>query len=174
MTIWSIIDGTVRIIPILYWNSPRDFQSPVNKTSALSVQSGLVRLGEAIFFRLGEAIFLCMAPGFFSNDITHNKFSKSWFKSDLMDKTFLSEESFVYCFSIIIPEDQNLKGSFWTLLMVNIEKPIKEELSNNKISLDTKISYAVGLITNVGSQGNPNLDFMAIYIKKSIDNIDKK
>ena len=42
--VWStgIIDGTVRIIPILYWNSPRDFQSLVKKTSALSVQSGLV------------------------------------------------------------------------------------------------------------------------------------
>ena len=43
--------------------------------------------------------------------------------------------------------------------MVSVDNPIKEELLTNNIGLNTKIRYAVGLLTHVNSFDEVNLDF---------------
>ncbi|SHJ84488.1 hypothetical protein SAMN04487911_14411 [Arenibacter nanhaiticus] len=114
---------------------------------------------ERVTFELNDAIFYCDAPRVFTNEETHNRSSNDWFKAELMDVVLNPKEKFVYRFTISIPHDQELRGSYWTVLMVNAEKPIKEEALTENIGLNTKMRYAVGLLTHVNDFDAVNLEF---------------
>tara|TARA_R110002050_G_scaffold116847_2_gene233395 strand:+ start:43159 stop:43950 length:792 start_codon:yes stop_codon:yes gene_type:complete len=147
--------------------------------------SGDVIIGEVILvnnsnieqrvtFDLNDAIFSCSSNRFFTNETTHSQSSKDWFRAELMNKTLMPKEKYIYKYTITIPNDQNIKGSFWSMLMVNIEKPIKEEALNNNVGLDTKIRYAVALLTNVNSYDEVNLDFKNIDFNEDSNSAKKE
>ncbi|MEP2279303.1 hypothetical protein [Maribacter sp.] len=117
---------------------------------------------QRITFELNDIIFSCTQDRFFTSETTHSQSSLDWFNAELMEKTLRPKEKYVYRFTITIPEDQNLKGSYWSTLMVNVEKPIKEEALNDKVGLDTKIRYSVALLTDVNLQDEVNIDFNTI------------
>lgn len=122
---------------------------------------------QRVTFDLNDAIFSCTANRFFTKDSTHIQSSRNWFVGDLMDRTLYPKEKFVYRFKIVIPHDETLVGSFWSMLMINIDKPIKEETLKDRIGLDTKVRYAIGLLTNVNSYDQVNLDFLDVDIVKN-------
>lgn len=129
---------------------------------------------QRVTFELNEAIFSCTSNRIFIKDKFHQQSSSKWFSANLMDKLLAPREKYVYKFSIKIPNDKSLKGSFWSMLMVNVEKPIKEESLNTKIGLDTKIRYAIGLLTNVNAFDNINLDFSNINLKEDSNSPKKE
>lgn len=144
-------------------------------THVYSGASGQVIKGEVVLinnstkeqkvsFELNDAIFSCSENRIFTKDKTHQQSSNTWFNANLMEKVLASKEQYVYRFTINIPEDSTLKGSFWSVLMVNVEKPIKKE-SRGNIGLDTKVRYAVGLLTNVNSYDDLDIDFKNIILK---------
>lgn len=122
---------------------------------------------QRVTFELSDAIFSCTESRRFSNDATHPQSSRDWFKGNLVDKLINPKEKYVYRFTIEIPNDTSLKGSYWNMLMVNVEQPIKEELLDKNIGLDTKIRYAIGLMTHVDNHGEMDLDFESIAIRKN-------
>jgi len=124
---------------------------------------------ERVTFELSDAIFYCDAPRIFTNEETHPRSSNDWFKAELMDVVLNPKEKYVYRFTITIPNDQQIRGSFWTILMVNAEKPIKEEALTESIGLNTKMRYAVGLLTHVNELDAVNLEFNDIQIVKKTE-----
>ncbi|NKI25208.1 hypothetical protein HCG49_01365 [Arenibacter sp. 6A1] len=125
---------------------------------------------ERVTFELNDAIFYCDAPRIFTNEETHPKSSNDWFKAELMDLVLNPKEKYVYRFTITIPNDQQLRGSYWTVLMVNAEKPIKEETLTDNIGLNTKMRYAVGLLTHVNDFDAVNLEFNDMQLGKKTEN----
>jgi hypothetical protein len=128
---------------------------------------------QRVSFKLNDAIFSCESERFFSEEISHSQSSITWFNGSLMDKVLAPNEKYIYRFSINIPKDPSLRGSFWTALMINIEKPIREEKLNKKIGLDTKIRYAVGLLTNVNNFTEVNLEFQNLDLKQNTSTSEK-
>ncbi|TVZ27839.1 uncharacterized protein DUF3324 [Gillisia sp. Hel_I_86] len=122
---------------------------------------------QRVSFKLNDAIFSCDSDRFFSEKISHSQSSNTWFDGSLTDKVLAPKEKYVYRFSINIPKDPTLRGSFWTALMLDIEKPIKEERLTQNIDLDTKIRYAVGLLTNVNNYSEVNLDFQKLDLEQN-------
>lgn len=133
-------------------------------------QSGDIISGEVIFlntsteeqrivFEINEALFFCDSPRTYTEKNPHAQSSSDWFLAEVMDQVLAPKEKYVYKYTITIPENKELRGSFWTMLMVTIEKPIKEESLNDNIGLNTKLRYGVALITNVNSFDDVNLDF---------------
>lgn len=129
---------------------------------------------QRVTFDLNDALFSCSKDRVFSDTESHSKSSRSWFMGNLMDITLAAKERFVYKFDIQIPKNQDINGSFWSVLMVNIEQPIKEETLNAQIGLDTKISYAIGLLTHVNSFEEMNMDFQSIDLIKDTDDFKKQ
>ncbi|WP_405379737.1 hypothetical protein [Maribacter sp. LLG6340-A2] len=128
---------------------------------------------QRVTFELNDIIFSCTENRIFTSESTHSQSSVDWFSAELMDKTLRPKEKYIYRFTISIPSDQNLKGSFWSTLMVNVEKPIKEEALNSKVGLDTKIRYAVALLTDVNLKDEVNIDFKSIDLNNE-DSQSKK
>ncbi|KYG74927.1 hypothetical protein EV198_0562 [Roseivirga ehrenbergii] len=119
---------------------------------------------QRVKFSINEAIFSCGANRVFTEMNPHLQSSSGWIDSGVTERLLLPRERYVHKFKITIPKDQGLKGSFWSVMMVYVERPIKEEMLNNSIGLNTKIRYAVGLLTNVNGFDEPNLDFEQVQL----------
>lgn len=128
-------------------------------------------LPQQITFKLNDVIFSCETNRFFTDTVSHKQSSLPWFQGSLMDKVLLPKEQFVYKYSIQIPKDQSLKGTYWSALMIEATKPVKEEQLTTNIQMDTKIRYAIGLITHVNQKENVNIDFEAISLNEDIDTV---
>lgn len=120
---------------------------------------------QRVKFSINEAIFSCGANRIFTEKNPHLQSSSEWIDSGITERLLLPRERYVHKFKIRIPKDQSLKGSFWSVMMVYVERPIKEEMLNNSIGLNTKIRYAVGLLTNVNGYDQPNLDFEQVQLE---------
>ena len=118
-------------------------------------------IDQLVTFDLNEAIFSCTAFRKFTKDISHERSSLAWFKGNLGDKVLAPNERFVYRFSIEIPEDATLKGSYWNMVMIQVEKPMQQQKSN-MVALNSKMQYAVGLMTNVNNIEDLDLNFKSI------------
>lgn len=149
-------------------------------THIYSGKSGEVIYGEVVLinnsiddqrvtFNLTEAIFSCSKNRFFSKDAKHPNSSTNWINDYLSDKVLAPKEKYVYQFKIIIPKNAALQGSYWSVIMVNVEKPIKENLLNKQIGLDTKVRYAIGLVTNVNDYDDVEIDFKNIELNEKND-----
>lgn len=67
-------------------------------------------------------------------------------------------------YTVQVPDDASLTGSYWSLLMVEgLPKPAPEALKSGEptFTLKTVIRYAIQLITNVGETGTRLLKFSA-------------
>lgn len=128
---------------------------------------------QRVTFGLREAIYNCEEGRVFVENAEHQNSSTNWFESSMTDKTLAPKEKYIFKYSITIPNDHTLNGSYWTTLMVNVESPIKEEVANN-IGLDTKIRYAIRLLTDVNLKDEVALDFKGIDIKPNQVNRKKQ
>jgi hypothetical protein len=120
---------------------------------------------QRVIFEINEALFSCSGPRIYTEKNPHAQSSSSWFSAEVADKVLAAKEKYVYKYTITIPDDQNLRGSYWNMLMVTIEKPIKEETLNDNVGLNTKLRYGVGIITNVNSLDEVNLYFDQVDLK---------
>jgi len=61
-------------------------------------------------------------------------------------------------YTVQVPQDENLKGSYWSMLMIE-EIPEETPLKENGVKIRTIIRYAVTIITNVGEDEIYKLEF---------------
>ena len=118
-------------------------------------------IDQLVTFDLNEAIFSCSEFRKFTKDMSHERSSLTWFEGNLGDKVLAPNERFVYRFSINIPEDATLKGSYWNMVMIQVEKPMQQQQSN-AVALNSKMQYAVGVMTNVNNIEDLDLTFTSI------------
>ena len=124
------------------------------------------QLNQRVTFSLNNAILSCNDKTYFTASQTHSKSSNTWFKSAVSEKILAPGESYVYRFSLHVPVN-TLDGSYWSIIMVNIEKPIKEQMLQEKIGVLSKIRYAIQLLTDVNQLDEMHLEFdkIALNIK---------
>ncbi|HDZ05396.1 hypothetical protein LCGC14_0070420 [marine sediment metagenome] len=122
---------------------------------------------QRVIFELQEAIYSCTEERTFTTLGKHTFSSSSWVTNNVNEHILEPKEEYVLKFSIEIPPDTKLKGSFWSVLMVSVDSPIKEEVVHENIGIGSKIQYAVGLITNVNSLDEVNIDF------KDVDSLEE-
>ncbi|PIB34031.1 hypothetical protein BFP72_00590 [Reichenbachiella sp. 5M10] len=125
---------------------------------------------ERVRFELNEAIFSCDSSRVFTNREAHSQSSSAWFASDVMDKELAPNEQYIYDYSIHIPEDESLQGSYWTVLMVSVENSVSAEQLMSGVSIDSKVRYAIGLMTHVNAFDQVQLDFDDVEL--ALDTLD--
>lgn len=128
---------------------------------------------QRVLFSLNEAIYSCEKGRTFVESLDHKNSSSSWFNGSILDKVLAPKEKYIFKYTITIPNDENLKGSYWTTLMIDIDKPIREEIANG-IGLNTKMRYAIRLLTDVNIKEDVDLDFSNIELKLNTKNNKKE
>ncbi|NKI27002.1 hypothetical protein HCG49_10555 [Arenibacter sp. 6A1] len=168
----SFIICLLFVIPLFSNVSIINGLTHINSGASGDVFSGEVILlnssdtAQRVSFELNDAILSCGAAVYFSNEETHAHSSKTWFKGEVMDKLLRPQEKYAFRFTITIPKDQNLKGTFWSNLTVNVEQPISEDRLTTNFALESKIRYSVRFLTHVNNFDQINVDFKSIDKKE--------
>lgn len=120
---------------------------------------------ERVTFEINDILYSCSLDKRYSNKDSHDFSSNNWFGASTMEKILSPKETFVYKFTISIPKDAKLKGTYWSALIVNVDKPIKENTLENGMGFNSKVRYAIRLFTNVNADSEDlNIDFEDISL----------
>lgn len=114
---------------------------------------------QRIKFELQDVHYSCEGSRYFTQNTTHPRSSKTWFNGNLTDYELAPKEKFVYQFEIVIPRNQTIKGSYWNILMIEIDKPMRQNKLASTLGVDSKIRYGIGLITQIGQAEQVAIDF---------------
>ena len=87
-----------------------------------------------------------------------------WLETNTVEKLIQPDETFEIFYTISIPRDSSLSGSYWSVVMVEVAEPVTIE-ATNKFSIGSKIRYAIQIITDVGEMEFPKLDFEKVAFK---------
>lgn len=67
-------------------------------------------------------------------------------------------------FEVKIPDNDTLRGTYWSVIMVEgISEPDTSDMSSG-VRVNTAIRYAVQVISNVGNNGNNDLQFLGMEL----------
>lgn len=73
-------------------------------------------------------------------------------------------------YEIKVPSGDTIKGSYWSVIMVEGLTPPDTSKSERGIKINTVIRYAIQVITNIGDTGERNLSFIDFNLSRE-DNI---
>ncbi|PCI32103.1 MAG: hypothetical protein COB60_10090 [Flavobacteriaceae bacterium] len=104
----------------------------------------------------------CNGETLLTGDTTHNRSLVKWLSTNVTDKVLKGNEEYELLYTISVPNDVNLSGSFWGVLMVEVEKPIREEETEYGVKLESKVRYGIQLIADLGEKEPAILDFFDI------------
>lgn len=118
---------------------------------------------------LQDVLQSCDGKTEYANSGSHLRSLGNWITFNTSEKLLNPNEKFVITYFINIPEEINVEnidyGSFWSALMVDVDKPINED-NQYGVQINSKIRYGVQIIANVGDRVNPEIQFESIEIAK--------
>ncbi|MFN3784068.1 MAG: hypothetical protein ACK4R6_09120 [Spirosomataceae bacterium] len=80
------------------------------------------------------------------------------------EKVLVPQEEFVLPYLIDTPPNQLENGSYWSVLMVEVVDPVREEQANGLI-VNSLVRYAVQIIGHLGTYQSPILEILKIDAK---------
>jgi hypothetical protein len=72
-------------------------------------------------------------------------------------------------FEVTIPENDTLRGTYWSVIMVEGITPPDTNNINQGVKINTAIRYAVQIISNVGTNAKSDLQFLGMELGKQED-----
>lgn len=101
----------------------------------------------------------------FAESGSQERSSAKWLETNIDEKLLKEGEEYEILYTIRIPQESSLSGSYWSMLMIEGADPVNEELQKG-VSIGSKIRYAIQVITDIGITENPKLSFENILFKK--------
>jgi hypothetical protein len=113
-----------------------------------------------------DLMISCSKPLDYTKINSHERSLGNFIKTNIEEKTLQSNEVYDIVYTITIPTE--LKGSYWSIIMIEGVAPIKEEVENG-IKIDSKVRYAVQVIANAGNVESTKIEFekMQLGVKDS-------
>jgi len=86
--------------------------------------------------------------------------------------TLDSSEVTTIDFEVTIPDNDTLRGTYWSVIMVEGITPPDTTQIESGVRINTAIRYAVQIITNIGSTGVSDLQFLGLELaRENEDNV---
>lgn len=89
-----------------------------------------------------------------------------WIETNVDETVIQAGETYEIQYTINVPQDTSLSGSYWSLLMIEGAEPINKAL-NSQFTVGSKIRYAVQIIADIGTPENPKLNFEKVDLKQA-------
>ncbi|GAB3165446.1 COG1470 family protein [Telluribacter humicola] len=121
---------------------------------------------ERILIFKNDLVQGCANSNMFAEPNSQPNSSAEWIKLNLNERTLAAGESYEIVYSIAIPKDTTFNGSFWSLIMVEVVDPIKEEKTSSGVTIGSKIRYAIQVITDVGPYKISPLSYEDVKLEK--------
>lgn len=109
----------------------------------------------------------CDKPIDYTKVNSHDRSLGTWIKTNIDEKVLEGNEIYDIAYTITLPKD--LKGSYWSVIMIEGADPIKEDVENG-VKIDSKVRYAILVVAHAGTLENPKIGFeqMKIVPKDSV------
>ena len=115
-----------------------------------------------LFQKCGEKTLLTI-------ESTHSNSIKNWLSTEVNEYVLKPKEEYELVYTIKVPDNATLIGSYWGVLMVEIEEPIKEDELEYSVKLESKVRYGIQIIADINSKNKSELEFNNIEILKEND-----
>jgi hypothetical protein len=91
----------------------------------------------------------------------------SWVTLNQLFVTLQPKEEISVEFELVVPEQDGLTGTYWSVIMVEGLKPPDTETPPQGISINTVLRYAIQIISHIGDTGSRNLDFLTFDLSNT-------
>lgn len=122
---------------------------------------------ERIIIYLNDLIQDCHTAAAYDVPGTHPRSSGLWMELNANEKILAPKEEFFIKYQINIPKEESILGSYWSMLMIEIADPIKEDQLEYGVAMDSKIRYGIQVITNVGREDGSEIEFITVELNKN-------
>lgn len=83
-----------------------------------------------------------------------------WVKVNSSFATLQANETQIINFEITVPANNNLKGTYWSVIMVEGVEPPEVQNEKTGFTINTVVRYAIQIITETGNTDQVNLRFL--------------
>jgi hypothetical protein len=98
-------------------------------------------------------------------DNNHDRSLDKWFTTNVDEKILAPREEYAIYYTIKVPPGTDVTGTYWSILMVEVADPIKEEQENG-FTVESKVRYGVQVIADFGAYQSPKITFENIEFSK--------
>ncbi len=102
--------------------------------------------------------------------LNHSRSLNNWIDLSVLEKELSPGEEFSIIYDISVPDDESLLGSYWTMVIVEISRPIKRNQMDHGFTIDSKIRYGIQVITNIGQTTDLNENQDSTEDSSSVNN----
>ncbi|SDW37656.1 hypothetical protein SAMN05444411_101598 [Lutibacter oricola] len=148
-----------------------------HKTKSGDVVTGIIKLKntkeseQRVIIYFNDLFQNCGEETVLTNKTTHNKSIEKWVSTEINEYVLQGKEEYELIYTLKIPSDSSLLGSYWGVLMIEVEEPIKEDSLDYSVKLQSKIRYGIQLIADVNDKTSSELEFFDIKIDKDENNV---
>lgn len=96
---------------------------------------------------------------------SHKRSLGKWLKTSVDEKVLQPLEEYEVSYTITVPSGRIENGTYWSIIMVEVADPITEETPQG-VKIDSKVRYAIQILTDVGAFESPKLVFENVDFKK--------
>ena len=97
---------------------------------------------------------------------TLGRSNANWIKYTPQLVTLEPGEKAFIDYEVNVPDADTLKGTYWSVIMVEGIIPPDTTASTGGVKINTAIRYAVQIITNIGETGEKDLQFLGLELSK--------
>lgn len=133
-------------------------------TGKISVQNNGSK-DEKIIIYQEDLLLSCDHTTVYEKVNSHARSSADWLRLNISEKVLKPNEIYEIRYTVNIPSQKGIQGSYWSIVMIEGVSPIKEEVESG-VKIDSKVRYAVQVINNVGNVINGVLSFENIALDK--------
>lgn len=146
-----------------------------HKSSSGSVLTGVIKLKntkdneQRVLIYFNDLFQKCGQETVLTVDQTHDKSIKEWLSTEIDEYVLQGKEEYEIVYTIKVPEDKAINGSYWGVLMVEVEEPIKEDNLDYSVKLKSKVRYGIQIIADINEKNSSELDFYNMEISKDAE-----
>ncbi len=105
-----------------------------------------------------DYLFNWEGQSFYDKPVSHNRSNAGWIKYSPNSVIFKAKETQYIQYEVKIPKNDSLKGTYWSLMMVEGVRSINPE--SGQLNISTTSRYAVQIVTSIGNSNIGELRFM--------------
>lgn len=102
---------------------------------------------------------------FYDEPGSHGRSNAKWVDLSPAFLTLAGKEKTTVAYEIKIPDNADLYGTYWSVVMVESVNALDDEALRKGVNINTQVRYAVQLSTTIAKKGKKNLSFTKAEIK---------
>lgn len=142
----------------------------VHKSSSGEIISGVIKLKnisneeQRIVIYFNDMVQECGKETVLTTQFSHERSIAKWFSTNINERILSANEEYELMYTINVPEEASLSGTYWGVVMIEVEKPIKEDQLEHGVKLESKVRYGIQILANINEPTPSEIDFYNVAI----------